>query len=168
MKPDLSTRLAQARVVKLMQAGEWAQAEKLARGLLARQARDAQSIYKLASVLSQQERHNAHTTAADALMMGLPVVTLMGDAFPVRVAGSLLHAIGLPELITHSLDDYEALALKLLRDPAQLSALKVKLAGNRATHPLFNTERFCLQLEDVYRDMRPAAVSAASLSNAKV
>ena len=57
--------------------------------------------------------YNAHTTASDALWVGLPVLTCTGQAFPGRVCGSLLHAVGLPELITNSLEDYETLALRL-------------------------------------------------------
>ena len=75
------------------------------------------------------------------------MVTYMGDAFPARVAGSLLHAIGLPELIAHSLDDYEALVLQLVLDPMRLQTLKARLRANRATHPLFDTPRFCPNLE---------------------
>lgn len=66
---------------------------------------------------------NAHTTASGALWAGLPLVTCAGDSFVSRVAGSLLHAIGLPELVTSSLADYEALALALARDPVPLAGL---------------------------------------------
>ena len=79
----------------------------------------------------------AHTTASDALWAGVPLVTCCGETFVSRVAGSVLRAIGLPELITTSLADYEALALKLARDPAALSDLRRRLAANRATAPLF-------------------------------
>src|SRR5262249_23177425 len=75
--------------------------------------------------LSLDPRHyNAHTPAADALWAGLPVVTCAGTTFASRVAGSLLTAAGLPELITSSLADYEALALGLARDPARLAAVR--------------------------------------------
>jgi predicted O-linked N-acetylglucosamine transferase (SPINDLY family) len=65
----------------------------------------------------------------------------------------LLSAVGLPELITSSLADYEALALKLARDPAQLAAIKDKLARQRTTYPLFSTERFTRHLEAAYTTM---------------
>jgi predicted O-linked N-acetylglucosamine transferase (SPINDLY family) len=97
--------------------------------------------------------YNAHTTAADALWAGLPVVTCTGRAFSARVAGSLLNAIGLPELVTQNLQDYEALALALARDPARLMAVKAKLARHRDTHPLFDTARFTRQLEAAYSEM---------------
>jgi protein O-GlcNAc transferase len=77
----------------------------------------------------------------------------VGATFAGRVAGSLLTAIGLPELITHSLDDYEALALKLARDPALLAALRQKLARHRETYPLFNTGRFTRHIEAAYIEM---------------
>jgi predicted O-linked N-acetylglucosamine transferase (SPINDLY family) len=87
--------------------------------------------YRQADLFLDTHPYNAHTTAADALMAGLPVITYMGQSFPSRVAGSLLHAIGMPELITHTLEEYEALAVKLARDPAQLKALRAKLAANK-------------------------------------
>ena len=79
--------------------------------------------------------------------------TCAGNAFPGRVAASLLHAIGLPELVTKSLDDYEALALKLARDPALLQSIRSKLEANRLTHPLFDTDRFRRHLEAAYATM---------------
>ena len=97
--------------------------------------------------------YNAHTTACDALWAGVPVVTCLGTTFVGRVAASLLKAVGLDELITHSLQDYEALALKLARDPAYLASLRDKLARNRNTFPLFNTERTTRQIEAAYTTM---------------
>jgi predicted O-linked N-acetylglucosamine transferase (SPINDLY family) len=94
---------------------------------------------------------NAHTTASDALGMGVPLITCVGPAFPGRVAASLLTVCGLPELITHSLADYESMALKLARDPAMLAALKERLRQNRTT--LFDTERTTRTLEQAYETM---------------
>ncbi|HEY5225617.1 MAG TPA: tetratricopeptide repeat protein, partial [Methylovirgula sp.] len=82
--------------------------------------------------------YNAHTTTSDALWVGLPVLTLIGESFAGRVAASLLHAIGLPELVTHSADDYETLALRLATEPERLADLRRKLAANRLNHPLFD------------------------------
>jgi predicted O-linked N-acetylglucosamine transferase (SPINDLY family)/ADP-heptose:LPS heptosyltransferase len=96
---------------------------------------------------------NAHTTTGDALLVDLPVLTCMGETFPSRVAASLLNAIGLPELITHNLADYEALALQLAKHPQQLAALKQKLAVNRVTYPLFDTVLFTRHLENAYQQM---------------
>jgi protein O-GlcNAc transferase len=96
---------------------------------------------------------NAGTTASDALWAGVPVLTCAGEPFAARMAGSLLTAVGLPELITHSLAEYEQRALELLQQPVQLAALRAKLARHRNTHPLFNTTRFCRHLESAYLNM---------------
>jgi predicted O-linked N-acetylglucosamine transferase (SPINDLY family) len=97
--------------------------------------------------------YNAHTTASDALWAGLPVLTCMGTTFAGRVAASLLHAIGLPELVTHSLEEYEALAVKLASDPAMLRSIRQKLEQNRLTQPLFDTDRFRRHIEAAYTTM---------------
>ena len=97
--------------------------------------------------------YNAHTTTSDALWVGLPVLTCAGDTFASRVAGSLLTAAGMPELITRSLDEYEALALRLARQPDELRALREKLSRNRATAPLFDTPAFARHLEAAYHRM---------------
>jgi len=94
--------------------------------------------------------YNAHTTASDALWAGLPVLTCVGSTFPGRVAASLLAAVGLPELVTRNLADYETLALKLARDAGALAVLKAKLAANRLTMPLFDTNRFRRHLEAAF------------------
>ncbi|HUC52119.1 MAG TPA: tetratricopeptide repeat protein [Xanthobacteraceae bacterium] len=97
--------------------------------------------------------YNAHTTASDALWTGVPVLTCLGRAFAGRVAASLVRAVGLPELVTQSLADYEALALKLAREPALLAATRTKLAENRKTFPLFDTGRFTHDIEAAYITM---------------
>jgi predicted O-linked N-acetylglucosamine transferase (SPINDLY family) len=91
--------------------------------------------------------YNAHTTASDALWAGVPLVTVQGRAFPGRVGASLLAAAGLPELVTASLEEYEALALALAQDSAGLAAIRQKLADSRAGAPLFDTDRFRRGLE---------------------
>ena len=91
--------------------------------------------------------YNAGTTANDALFMGLPVLTCAGTTMASRVAGSQLQAIGLPELVTESLADYEALALKLATSPELLGSYRERLRANRATHPLFDMARFVRGLE---------------------
>ena len=96
---------------------------------------------------------NAHTTASDALWAGLPVLTCMGGAFSGRVAGSLLNAAGLPEMITHSLDEYEARALELATAPAMLAGIRDKLARNRTDHALFDADRFRRHIESAYVTM---------------
>jgi protein O-GlcNAc transferase len=109
--------------------------------------------YRQADLFLDTHPYNAHTTCADALMAGLPVVTCMGGAFPSRVAGSLLHAAGIPELVTGSLADYEALALQLARDPARLADVKSKLAANRAATALCDADAFTRNLEAIYTAM---------------
>jgi len=109
--------------------------------------------HRLADLFLDTLPYNAHTTASDALWTGLPVVTCQGNAFAGRVAASLLNAIGLPELVTHNLSDYEALALRLATDPAALKAVREKLARNRTTHPLFDTDRFRRNIEAAYLRM---------------
>jgi protein O-GlcNAc transferase len=106
--------------------------------------------YRQADMFLDTHPYNAHTTAADALMAGLPVVTYMGQAFPARVAASLLHTAGLPDMVTYSLDDYEQLALSLATNPTRLADVKARLAQNRATTPLFDTPAFCRNLESIY------------------
>ncbi len=97
--------------------------------------------------------YNAHTTASDALWAGLPVLSCAGETFASRVAGSLLHAIGLPELVTESVDQYEQLALRLANEPAYLRSLREQLKRNRSTAMLFDPERFTRELEGAYRRM---------------
>lgn len=97
--------------------------------------------------------YNAHTTASDALSLGVPVLTCIGSTFAARVAASLLRAIGMPELATPSLADYEALALNLARDSNLLAAVKAKLADNRPRFPLFDTPRFTRNIEAAFTTM---------------
>jgi protein O-GlcNAc transferase len=94
--------------------------------------------------------YTAHTTASEALWVGLPVLTCLGSTFAGRVAASLLTAVGLPEQIVYSLRDYEDRALALARDPTLLASIKSKLAQNRATHPLFDTARLTRDIEALY------------------
>jgi len=96
---------------------------------------------------------NGGATTSDALWAGVPVVSCAGRSFASRMSGSLLHAIGIPELATRSLDEYERLALALGRAPQSLARLRAKLAENRRSAPLFNTDRFRQHLEAAYTVM---------------
>ena len=96
---------------------------------------------------------NAHTTASDALWMGLPLLTLMSRSFAGRVAASLLNAIGLPELITNTQEEYETLAIELAVNPKKLADIKLKLANNHLTAPLFDATLFTKNIEDAYIKM---------------
>ncbi|BDI06148.1 tetratricopeptide repeat protein [Sphaerotilus microaerophilus] len=107
--------------------------------------------YRQADLFLDTHPYNAHTTAADALLAGLPVLTWRGQAFPARVAASLLHAAGLPELVTDSLAGYEALALQLARDPARRAGLRQHLAEHsHQGQALFDTAGFTRDLEAIY------------------
>ena len=96
---------------------------------------------------------NAHTTTSDALWAGLPVLTLMGQSFASRVAASLLNAVGLSELITSNQEEYESLAIELAMNPNKLADIKLKLANNRMTTPLFDTLCFTKNIEAAYIKM---------------
>ena len=109
--------------------------------------------HRLADLFVDTTGYNAHTTSNDALWAGLPVLTCAGALFPGRVAASLLCAIGLPELVTTSLEEYEALALRLARDPALLQSVRSRLENNRLTHPLFDSDRFRSHIEAAYLSM---------------
>jgi predicted O-linked N-acetylglucosamine transferase (SPINDLY family) len=109
--------------------------------------------HRLADLFLDTLPVNAHTTASDALWMGLPIVTCAGRAFPGRVAGSLLRAVRLDELVAGTLADYEQLALRLASDPARLREIRGYLERERLTLPLFDTPAFCRHLESAYRHM---------------
>jgi protein O-GlcNAc transferase len=96
---------------------------------------------------------NAHTTANDALWAGLPLLTCSGETFSSKVAASLLNAIGLPELVTTTLDDYERAAVDLALSGKKLALIKNRLAENRLSAPLFKTELFTRHLESAYQAM---------------
>lgn len=105
---------------------------------------------RLADLFLDTFHYNAHTTASDALWAGLPVVTKAGRQFAARVGASLLHATGLPDLVTASDADYEALAVGLAEHPAKLAAVRARLAENRLTQPLFDTRRYARAIEEGY------------------
>jgi len=128
--------------------------------------------HRLADLFLDTLPCNAHTTASDALWAGLPVLTCSGGAFAARVAGSLLHAVNLPELVTDNESDYETLARRLAHEPELLSSLRTRLERGRATCALFDTDRFRRHLEAAYavmanklqRGEQPAAFAVAPLS----
>ena len=109
--------------------------------------------HRLADLFLDTLPCNAHTTASDALWAGLPVLTCLGTTFAGRVAASLLTAVGLPELVTDSLAEYEALALQLATHPVQLQHIREKLQTQRDRSALFDTPQFVAHLEQAYRQM---------------
>jgi predicted O-linked N-acetylglucosamine transferase (SPINDLY family) len=150
-------------VLWLLKSNKWAECylkkEAKARGISGDRLIFAEKLvnsehlarHSLADLFLDTFNVNAHTTATDALWAGLPVVTKVGLGFAARVAGSLLNAVGLPELITETEKDYEALILELATNPKKLSEVKEKLANNRLTQPLFNTELYTKHLENGYQ-----------------
>lgn len=94
--------------------------------------------------------YTGHATTCDALWAGLPVLTRKGGSYAARVAASQLQAVGLPELVTETAEEYEALAIVLAGNSARLKSLRSRLADNRATAPLFDTQRFARNIEAVY------------------
>ena len=109
--------------------------------------------YTLADLFLDTHPYNAHTTTVDSLKAGVPALTLMGESFASRVAASLLNAVGLPELITSTQEEYEALAIELAMNTKKLAAIKLKLANNYLTAPLFDTPLFTKNLEGAYLKM---------------
>jgi predicted O-linked N-acetylglucosamine transferase (SPINDLY family) len=126
---------------------------------------------RLADLFLDTTPYNAGATAIAALSAGVPVLTCLGASLTGRMAASMLHAAGLPELVTDSLAAYEGLALTLARDPARLQSLRRTLEQNKLHHPLFDTERSTRDIEAAYHTMwnawlsgeprRPFAVTAA-------
>jgi predicted O-linked N-acetylglucosamine transferase (SPINDLY family) len=125
---------------RLVFAPDMAQGEHLAR-------------IQLADLVLDTAPYNAHTTASDALWAGVPIVTCSGSTFPSRVAGSLLRAVGLTELIAADLDGYFDLAYRLATDPAHLAELKSKLARNRESAALFDVRAYTRDLEGLFQSM---------------
>jgi len=115
----------------------------------------AQHLNRLALADLALDTHivNGHTTVSDALMAGLPVITLMGTHFASRVAGSILRAIDMEALVTHSLDDYVRLATRLGGTHGRLLELKQKLSRNKFQAPLFDTRRQARFIENAYEQM---------------
>jgi len=105
---------------------------------------------QLADLFLDTLPYNAHTTASDALWAGVPVLTCLGKTFAGRVAASLLRSLGLPDLITGTLEEYEAAALRLASDPEALRAILRRLEHHRAVLPTFDDERFARHLETAY------------------
>ncbi len=112
---------------------------------------------RLADLFLDTWPYNAHTTGSDALWAGLPILTCTGATFPSRVGASMLRAVGLPELITHTLEDYEEQGVRLATDPAALSSLRGRLNANRATQTLFDTPRYRAHIETAFEHMAARA-----------
>jgi predicted O-linked N-acetylglucosamine transferase (SPINDLY family) len=106
--------------------------------------------YRLADLFLDTAPYGAHTTASDALWMGVPVVTVAGRGFAARVCASLAHAAGVAELVCADWTEYRALAAALARDPPRRAALAARLRQTRDTCVLFDTPALVRRLEDLY------------------
>ncbi|MES2264495.1 MAG: glycosyltransferase [Pseudomonadota bacterium] len=109
--------------------------------------------YQVADLFLDTSPFNGGTTASDALWAGLPVLTCPGLTFSSRMAGSLLHAVGLPELVCESMDDYEAMAIRLGQERDFSTSLHERLEQNRLTAPLFDSTRFVRDLEQRFTEI---------------
>jgi protein O-GlcNAc transferase len=118
--------------------------------------------YRSADLFLDTTPYNAHTTACEALSAGLPVLTVLGESFASRVAASLVKAVGLDDLVTNSLNAYEARALDLTRDPGRLATLRAGLGQGRAGSVLFDPQRLAHNLEQAFLEMHLRAVRGAS------
>jgi len=108
---------------------------------------------RLADLFLDTFPYTAHTTASDALWVGLPILTMVGKSFASRVSASLLTAIDLPELITETPAQYQDLAIELAKNPEKLNKLRAKLEANRLLKPLFNSKLFTRHIESAYSEM---------------
>ena len=106
--------------------------------------------YALVDLFLDTSPYNAHTTALDALKTGTPIITYMGNTFASRVGASLLNAVGLPELIAFTREQYENLAIDYALTPEKLNISKSKLKINLLCSPLFNSSLFTKNLEEAY------------------
>jgi predicted O-linked N-acetylglucosamine transferase (SPINDLY family) len=109
--------------------------------------------YRAADLALDTFPYGSHTTASDALWSGCPLVALCGETFASRVSGSILNACELPELIAYSLQDYEGLALRIANDSSYRNALRVKLESSKPGAPLFDSQTFTRDLENMYTDV---------------
>jgi len=163
---DIWMRLLQSvdgSVLWLLESNKWVKGNLLkeanARGVPSERLVFAQQVpheqylaqFRQADLYLDTFTYNAGATASNALWAGLPVLTKLGKGYTARMAGSLLASIGLSELITDTKTQYEELAFKLATNPERLASIKQKLAANRLSKPLFNTELFTKYLEDGYQ-----------------
>jgi protein O-GlcNAc transferase len=128
-------------------------AERLIFAQFAATRADYLARYRVVDLTLDTFPYGSHTTAADALWAGCPLVAIAGETFASRVSGSILRAAGLPELIAGSLEEYRTLVRDLARDAARRERLRARLAALRATSPLFNPDRFVHALEHAYITM---------------
>jgi predicted O-linked N-acetylglucosamine transferase (SPINDLY family) len=159
-------------VLWLLEDNSWAsinlRREASARGLDPRRLIFAEKMplaehlarHRLADLFLDTFPCNAHTTASDALWAGLPLITMAGESFASRVAASLLHAIGLPDLVTNNQKQYQNLAISLGNNAINLKNIKLLLSKNIAQSPLFNIKKYVYDLEALYIGIFNSSTSA--------
>lgn len=143
-----------ARNLRMEAAARGIDAERLVFAPFTARQEDHLARLSLADLVLDTLPYNSHATACDALWAGVPVISCMGRAFAGRVGASVLKATQLPELVTETLSQYEALALRLASDPKEHSAVKEKLGRQRLHCRLFDTERFTRDLERAFVTIR--------------
>jgi predicted O-linked N-acetylglucosamine transferase (SPINDLY family) len=116
--------------------------------------------HRLADLFLDTFPCNAHTTASDALWAGLPLITIAGEAFASRVAASLLHAVGLPDLVTKNQKQYQDLAVSLGNNVLNLNSIKLRLSENLAQSPLFDVKKYTYDLETLYIDAFNSSINS--------
>ena len=109
--------------------------------------------YQLVDLFLDVFPYTSGTTASDALWAGCPLLALVGKTMVARMAGSLVKAAGLPEMLAYSVDDYVAKAVHYATSPAELMLLRRRLIDQRLTLPLFDTKQFVFNLEAAYQQM---------------
>lgn len=121
--------------------------------------------YQLADLFLDTFPYNAGTTTSDALWVGLPVLTRSGKTFSSRMAGSILKAIAIPELITYTIADYEDLAVELATNGTKLDSIRKKISANKISTPLFNSPQTAKNIEKAYQMMYTRYLDGKSPEN---
>ena len=124
--------------------------------------------HKVADLFIDTLPYNAHTTASDGLWVGLPFLTLVGDTFASRVGASMLKAIGLPELITYSENEYKNKAIEIATNPVLLKKIKKKLEKNKLSKPLFDAKLFTKNVESAYTKIYKNYIKNKNLQNIEI
>ena len=124
--------------------------------------------HRIADLFIDTFPYTAHTTCSDSLWAGLPVLTRVGESFVSRVSASLLTAIDLPELITHTEKEYEDLAIELANNRNKLEEIKSKLEKNKLTKSLFNTKLFAKNIESAYTTMYERYLKDSPIENIEI
>ena len=109
--------------------------------------------YKFVDLFLDTFPYNAHTTASDAVRMGAPIITIMGQSFASRVASSILKRIDLEELITHDINEYENLAINVAKNPEKLNHLKIQLKDQSKLKKIFDSKQYTENLEKLYESV---------------